>query len=56
MKNINVNGSGAVAASPDTDVGVAGSYFYHWARDGALSMRSFMEINNFDLAKINNNM
>jgi glucoamylase len=37
-----LQGLGGVMASPDTDVGVAGSYYYDWARDGALSMRSFM--------------
>ncbi len=49
MKNINVKDSGAVAASPDTDVGVGGSYYFHWSRDGALSMRAFMEVNDYDL-------
>ena len=34
-------------ASPDTNVGVAGSYYYDWARDGALTMRTFMEINDY---------
>lgn len=47
---------GGVMASPDTDVGVGGSYKYHWARDGALTMRTFMEINDFDLTKIDSDM
>lgn len=35
--NINVLGSGAVVASPDLNT-PGGSYYYHWARDAALTM------------------
>lgn len=31
---------GGVVASPDTDVPGGGSYYYHWMRDGGLSMRT----------------
>jgi len=40
--NLNFQGSGAVIASPDADVGPGGSYRFHWSRDGALSMRTYM--------------
>jgi len=43
-------------ASPDQHVGVAGSYFYDWARDGALSMRAYMELNDYEISKIESNM
>lgn len=45
--NLNVDGVGAVVASRDHNT-PGGSYFYHWMRDGALSMKGFMEINNND--------
>lgn len=35
-KNINIQGTGMVVAAPDTQT-PGGSYYYHWARDGALS-------------------
>ena len=38
-------------ASPDRNT-PGGSYYYHWMRDGALTMRTFMEINDMDLTKI----
>eukprot|EP01013_Petalomonas_cantuscygni_P031379 TRINITY_DN57584_c0_g1_i1.p1 TRINITY_DN57584_c0_g1~~TRINITY_DN57584_c0_g1_i1.p1 ORF type:complete len:512 (+),score=89.60 TRINITY_DN57584_c0_g1_i1:36-1538(+) len=37
--NINVDGSGAVVASPSKS---NPDYFYHWMRDGSLSMREYM--------------
>jgi glucoamylase len=44
---LNINGSGAVAAALDHGT-PGGDYFYHWMRDGALSMRSLMQINDVD--------
>ena len=41
LDNININGSGAVVASPDTNT-PGGSYYYHWERDGALSMQALL--------------
>lgn len=45
---INIDGVGAVVASPDPET-PGGSYYYHWMRDGALSMKDWMEINDNDL-------
>ena len=45
--NINIQGRGGVAASPDPDT-PGGSYYYHWERDGALTMRSILESRDFD--------
>lgn len=45
-ENINIRGLGGVAASPDPNT-PGGSYYYHWARDGALSMRSILESRDF---------
>ena len=42
LSNLNFDGTGGVIASPDADVLGGGSYRYHWARDGGLSMRAFM--------------
>lgn len=33
-----------------------GAYFYHWKRNGALVMQTYMEINNYSLAAIDRNM
>jgi glucoamylase len=41
LKNINIDGSGAVVAAPDYDT-PGGSYYYHWERDGALSMGALL--------------
>ncbi|KRW99572.1 Six-hairpin glycosidase-like protein [Pseudocohnilembus persalinus] len=54
--NINVLGNGGVCAAPGMGAETAGSYFYHWMRDGALTMRSFMELNDNDFSKIKYNM
>lgn len=43
-------------ASPDTNVNGGGSYYYAWERDAALSMRAFMEVNDYDLEKIDEHM
>ncbi|KAL1504730.1 hypothetical protein AB1Y20_008508 [Prymnesium parvum] len=37
LKNIGVQGTGAVVAAPDPNT-PGGSYYYHWERDGALTM------------------
>eukprot|EP01130_Rhizamoeba_saxonica_P006169 TRINITY_DN2448_c0_g1_i2.p1 TRINITY_DN2448_c0_g1~~TRINITY_DN2448_c0_g1_i2.p1 ORF type:complete len:236 (-),score=51.77 TRINITY_DN2448_c0_g1_i2:522-1229(-) len=41
IRNLNIQGKGGVAAAPDTAT-PGGSYYYHWERDGALSMRAYM--------------
>jgi glucoamylase len=40
--NLNIQGTGAVVASPDTNT-PGGSYYFHWARDGALSMGALLK-------------
>ena len=42
LKNINVDGSGAVVAAPDYNT-PGGSYYYHWMRDGALSTAALLK-------------
>lgn len=42
LKNININGSGGIVAAPDYET-PGGSYYYHWMRDGALTMRALQE-------------
>jgi hypothetical protein len=44
LKNINIQGKGGIVAAPDYDT-PGGSYYYHWMRDGALTMRCFQETN-----------
>lgn len=39
LNNIDINSTGAVAAAPDLHT-PGGSYFYHWARDGALTINT----------------
>ena len=41
MANVNVDGSGQVVASPDRNT-PGGSYYFHWARDGALTMHTVL--------------
>lgn len=42
-KNLNINGIGAVIASPDPIFFYNNAnYGYDWVRDGALSMESYM--------------
>jgi len=41
LANINIQGSGAIVAAPDYNT-PGGSYYYHWERDGALSMRALL--------------
>lgn len=45
--NLNVENSGAVAASRDNRT-PGGSYFFNWMRDAALSMKTYIEINDSD--------
>ena len=42
MANINIEGKGGTVAAPDQET-PGGSYYYHWMRDGALTMRSLQE-------------
>lgn len=53
--NIDIQGKGGVVAAPDHST-PGGSYYYHWMRDAGLSMRTYMELNNFDLSKIESKM
>lgn len=41
LANINIDGKGGVVASPSTS---EPNYYYHWQRDGAISMRELMNI------------
>jgi glucoamylase len=43
LANINIDSKGGVVAAPDYDT-PGGSYYYHWMRDGALTMRTYQEI------------
>jgi len=45
--NLNIKGSGAVVAAPDQNT-PGGSYYYHWMRDGALSMKTYIDLNDGD--------
>jgi glucoamylase len=49
--NINIQGKGGIVASPDPNT-PGGSYYYHWMRDAALTMRTYMEINGQKLSVI----
>jgi len=42
LANIDIGGSGAVVAAPDHNTGPGGDYYFHWERDGALSMNALM--------------
>jgi glucoamylase len=55
MKNIDMWGQGGVVAAPDNST-PGGSYYYHWMRDAALSMRGFMELNDFKIDQIKPHM
>lgn len=50
MQNIDIDGKGGVVASPDRNT-PGGSYYYHWMRDAALTMRTYLEINDMNLQK-----
>lgn len=49
--NINIQGKGGVVAAPDHST-PGGSYYYHWMRDAGLTMRTYLEINDFELSKV----
>ena len=40
VANLNIDGSGAVVAAPDTET-PGGSYYYHWMRDAGLSIKAW---------------
>jgi glucoamylase len=42
MANIDIQGSGAVVAAPDHNTGPGGDYYFHWERDGALTMDALL--------------
>lgn len=42
LANIDIQGSGAVVAAPDHNTGPGGDYYFHWERDGALTMNTLM--------------
>lgn len=44
LANINIEGKGGIVAAPDYDT-PGGSYYYHWMRDAALTMRCLQETN-----------
>ena len=50
LNNIDINKSGAVAAAPDLNT-PGGSYFYHWARDGALTINTLYLFTNKTFSK-----
>jgi glucoamylase len=52
LKNINIDGKGGVAAAPSYAQTPAGSYYYHWMRDGSLSMKSFQDTNPSNFSSI----
>jgi glucoamylase len=49
--NIDIQGKGGIVAAPDFSTPI-GSYYYHWMRDAALTMRTYLELNDFDLSKV----
>ena len=56
LNNLNINGSGGVVASPDTDNGSGGSYYFDWMRDASLTMRAYMFINDFNVTAVDTYM
>eukprot|EP01038_Epipyxis_sp_PR26KG_P005833 gene5833-8048_t len=51
LANININGQGGIVAAPDYDT-PGGSYYYHWMRDGALTMRCVQETNTGNFSQV----
>jgi len=43
LDNIDIDGKGGVVAAPDHNTGPGGNYYYHWERDGALSMEALQK-------------
>jgi len=42
LANVDIQGSGAVVAAPDHNTGPGGDYYFHWERDGALTMDALL--------------
>jgi hypothetical protein len=55
IANLDIDGKGGVVASPDKNT-PGGSYYFDWMRDGALSWRTFIEINDNKLSAIESKM
>ena len=53
--NINIQGKGGIAAANDHST-PGGDYFFHWARDGALSMKSYMLVYDMKYDEIKKDM
>lgn len=53
--NINIQGKGGVVAAPDPNT-PGGSYYYHWMKDAALTMRTYMELNDMRLSSVEQKM
>ena len=53
--NVDIQGKGGIVAAPDHST-PGGSYYYHWMRDAALTARTYMELNNFELSKFESKM
>jgi len=51
LANINIQGKGGIVAAPDTNT-PGGSYYFHWMRDAALTMRSLQETNQGNFSSI----
>jgi len=51
LANLNVDNTGAVVASRDHNT-PAGSYYFHWMRDAALTIKNYMDINDQDYNSI----
>lgn len=47
LSNLNIEGKGGVCAANDKNYN-GGEYYFHWARDGALTMKAYLEINKND--------
>jgi glucoamylase len=45
LNNIDINSTGSIAAAPDLHT-PGGSYYYHWARDGALTINTLYSFTN----------
>ncbi len=55
LANLNIDGKGGIVAAPDRQT-PGGSYYFDWMRDGALSWRTFIEINDNKLSAIESKM
>ena len=51
LANINIDGKGGIVAAPDYNT-PGGSYYYHWMRDGALTMRALQDTNTGNFSQI----